>query len=185
MAQVPSPFEQTALYTIIIVALGALFYAFLLSRQVLKLSKGSGKILEVWNGVKQGANAYLRRQFKSIILLIGVLAIFLYLSAALANAPFSISLGRAAAFLMGAFFSAMVGFLGMNIAVQGNIRTAVVAGKSFRESLKVAYRTGTVTGMLTDGLGLLGGTLIFLIYLKDAPQVLLGFGFGGTLLRSS
>jgi K(+)-stimulated pyrophosphate-energized sodium pump len=182
MAQVPSPFEQTALYTIIIVALGALFYAFLLSRQVLKLSKGSGKILEVWNGVKQGANAYLRRQFKSIILLIGVLAIFLYLSAALANAPFSISLGRAAAFLMGAFFSAMVGFLGMNIAVQGNIRTAVVAGKSFRESLKVAYRSGTVTGMLTDGLGLLGGTLIFLIYLKDAPQVLLGFGFGGTLL---
>ncbi len=182
MSQVPSPFEQTALYTIIIVALGALLYAFLLSRQVLKQSKGSGKILEVWNGVKQGANAYLRRQFKSIILLIGVLAIFLYLSAALAGWPFSISLGRAAAFLMGAFFSAMVGFLGMNIAVQGNIRTAVAAGKSFKDSLKVAYRSGTVTGMLTDGLGLLGGTFIFLIYLKNAPEVLLGFGFGGTLL---
>ncbi|MGD0329356.1 MAG: sodium-translocating pyrophosphatase [Nitrososphaeria archaeon] len=182
MSQVPSPFEQTALYTIIIVALGALLYAFLLSRQVLKQSKGSGKILEIWNGVKQGANAYLRRQFKSIILLIGVLAIFLYLSAALAGWPFSISLGRAAAFLMGAFFSAMVGFLGMNMAVQGNIRTTVAAGKSFKDSLKVAYRSGTVTGMLTDGLGLLGGTFIFLIYLKNAPEVLLGFGFGGTLL---
>ena len=182
MAEVPTPFEQTALYIIIFVAIGALIYAFLLSRQVLKEPKGSGKILEVWSSIKRGANAYLRQQFKSIILLIGILAIVLYLSAGLAGASFSISLGRAAAFLMGAFFSAMVGFLGMNMAVQGNIRTANVAGKSFRQSLKIAYRSGTVTGMLTDGLGLLGGTMIFLIYLKDAPMVLLGFGFGGTLL---
>ena len=182
MAQVPTPFEQTALHIIILVAIGALIYAVFLARQVLKEPKGSGKTLEVWSGIKQGANAYLRRQFKSIVLLIGILAIVLYLSADLSGAPFSISLGRAAAFLMGAFFSAMVGFLGMNMAVQGNIRTSIAAGKGFRESLKIAYRSGTVTGMLTDGLGLLGGTMIFLIYLNHAPEVLLGFGFGGTLL---
>ncbi|MEM3404077.1 MAG: sodium-translocating pyrophosphatase [Nitrososphaeria archaeon] len=182
MAEVLTPFEQTALLSIILVAIGALVYAALLARQVLREPKGSGKMVEVWGGIKQGANAYLMRQIKSIILLIGVLAIILYLSADLAGQPFAISLGRAAAFLMGAFFSAMVGFLGMNMAVQGNIRTSFVAGKSFRDALRISYRSGTVTGMLTDGLGLLGGTLIFIFYLKEAPEVLLGFGFGGTLL---
>jgi len=182
MGEVLTPFEQTALLSIILVAIGALVYAALLARQILKEPKGSGKMVEVWGGIKQGANAYLMRQIKSIILLIGILAIILYLSADLVGQPFAISLGRAAAFLMGAFFSTMVGFLGMNMAVQGNIRTSFVAGKSFRDALRISYRSGTVTGMLTDGLGLLGGTLIFILYLKEAPEVLLGFGFGGTLL---
>ncbi len=83
---------------------------------------------------------------------------------------------------MGSFFSAMVGYLGMNMAVQGNIRVMQASKKSFRDALRIAYRSGTITGMLTDGLGLLGGTLIFIIYMKAAPEVLLGFGFGGTLL---
>jgi K(+)-stimulated pyrophosphate-energized sodium pump len=178
----PSQFENIALWSIIAIALGALIYAALLARYVLREPKGSGKMLDVWQGIKQGANAYLREQFKSILLLIGVLAIVLYLTAHVADAPLSISLGRAGAFLMGAFFSGMVGFLGMNMAVQGNIRTAHAAGKSFKSSLKISYRSGTITGMLTDGLGLLGGTIIFMSYLQDAPEVLLGFGFGGTLL---
>ena len=178
----PSQFESIALWSIIAISLGALVYAALLARYVLREPKGSGKMLDVWQGIKQGANAYLREQFKSILLLIGVLAIVLYLTAHVADAPLSISLGRAGAFLMGAFFSGMVGFLGMNMAVQGNIRTAHAAGKSFKNSLKISYRSGTITGMLTDGLGLLGGTIIFMSYLQDAPEVLLGFGFGGTLL---
>ncbi len=178
----PSQFESIALWSIIAISLGALVYAALLTRYVLREPKGSGKMLDVWQGIKQGANAYLREQFKSILLLIGVLAIVLYLTAHVADAPLSISLGRAGAFLMGAFFSGMVGFLGMNMAVQGNIRTAHAAGKSFKNSLKISYRSGTITGMLTDGLGLLGGTIIFMSYLQDAPEVLLGFGFGGTLL---
>jgi len=70
----------------------------------------------------------------------------------------------------------------MNMAVQGNIRVAEASRKSFGDALRIAYRTGTITGMLCDGLGLLGGTLIFLIFTVDAPEVLLGFGFGGTLL---
>ncbi|RLI19341.1 sodium-translocating pyrophosphatase, partial [Candidatus Bathyarchaeota archaeon] len=154
----------------------------LLARGVLKEPKSSGKVLEVWNAIKSGANAYLKRQFRSILYVVGILAVVLYFSAYIAEAPLSISLGRAGAFLMGAFFSAAVGYLGMNMAIQGNIRTAVTAGKDFRKALKIAYRAGTVTGMLTDGLGLLGGTLIFIGYLTRAPEVLLGFGFGGTLL---
>jgi K(+)-stimulated pyrophosphate-energized sodium pump len=98
------------------------------------------------------------------------------------NLPFFVSIGRVGAFLIGAFFSAMVGYVGMNMAVQGNIRVSEASKKGFREALKIAYRTGTITGMLTDGLGLLGGVTIFLIYVNHSPDVLLGFGFGGTLL---
>jgi K(+)-stimulated pyrophosphate-energized sodium pump len=177
-----SSIERIALYAVVGISIAALIYAMILAKQVLKESSGSGKMKEVWNGIKLGANAYLMTQLKSIILFIGILGIVLYLSASLAGAPFSISIGRAGAFLMGTFFSAMVGYIGMNMAVQGNIRVVEASRKSFREALRIAYRSGTITGMLTDGLGLLGGSLIFLTYLKDAPEVLLGFGFGGTLI---
>ena len=181
---VPKHFETLALWGIICIAIAALAYAAMLAREILKepKSSSSGRMLEAWTAIKDGANAYLRRQFKSISYVIGALAVALYASAHIAGAPLSISLGRAAAFLMGAFFSAAVGFFGMNIAIQGNIRTAINAGKDFRKALRISYRAGTVTGMLTDGLGLLGGTLIFITYLAQAPEVLLGFGFGGTLL---
>ncbi len=182
MSAVPTVFEQNALHAIVLVAIGALLYAVLLARQVLGEPKGEGKTIEIWTGIKDGANAYLTRQFKSILLLVGVLALVLYAAATVSNNPFDIALGRALAFLMGVLFSGSVGYLGMNMAVQGNIRTVEKAGVSFKEALKVAYHSGTVTGMLTDGLGLLGGTLIFIIYLRRAPDVLLGFGFGGTLL---
>ncbi len=174
--------ETYGLYAVVGVAVAALLYAILLARQVFKEPTGYGKVTEVWSGIKSGANAYLRTQMKSVIIFVGILGIFLYLSAALANYPFAITVGRVGAFLMGAFFSAMVGYIGMNMAVQGNIRVSEASKKGFREALKIAYRTGTITGMLTDGLGLLGGTIIFLIFMRDAPEVLLGFGFGGTLL---
>ena len=93
--------------------------------------------------------------------------------------------GRAGAFLMGALFSAAVGFVGMNMAVQGNVRVAAAAvdpRRGYADALRIAYRSGTITGMLTDGLGLLGGTVIFIIFGIASPDALLGFGFGGTLL---
>ena len=188
MAVILSTFEHTALYAVIGISIAALIYALILRRQILREDTGSEKVKEVWNGIKSGANAYLKTQLKSVAIFIGILGVFLYLSAALApptalvTSPFLIIVGRVGAFLMGAFFSAMVGFIGMNMAVQGNIRVTEASRKGFRDALKIAYRTGTITGMLTDGLGLLGGTLIFLIFLQDAPEVLLGFGFGGTLL---
>ena len=88
----------------------------------------------------------------------------------------------AAAFFLGASFSWLVGFVGMSLAVRGNLRVAAAARTSYGDALQLGYRTGTITGMLTDGLGLLGGTLIFMIYGEHAYEVLLGFGFGGTLL---
>ncbi len=188
MSATLSTFELAGLYSVIAVAVGALIYALILRRQVLRESTGSGKVIEVWNGIKEGANAYLKTQFKSLILFIGVLGILLYASAsldpsvtAIPNSIFII-IGRVGAFLIGAFFSAMIGYIGMNMAVQGNIRVSEASKKGFREALKIAYRTGTITGMLTDGLGLLGGTIIFLIFVDHSPSVLLGFGFGGTLL---
>ena len=105
--------------------------------------------------------------------------------AACESARTNIALGRAGAFLIGALFSAAVGFVGMNMAVQGNVRVAAAAVDSKRgyaDALRIAYRSGTITGMLTDGLGLLGGTTIFIIFGIASPDALLGFGFGGTLL---
>lgn len=95
------------------------------------------------------------------------------------------AIGRAGAFLMGAVFSASVGFIGMNMAVQGNVRVAAAAvdpKRGYADALRIAYRSGTITGMLTDGLGLFGGTIIFIIFGIASPDALLGFGFGGTLL---
>ena len=92
------------------------------------------------------------------------------------------AMGRAIAFLVGSIFSATVGFVGMRLATVGNLRVAAAAKTSFGKALQLGYRTGTITGMLTDGLGLLGGSIIFLIYGEHAYEALLGFGFGGTLL---
>jgi K(+)-stimulated pyrophosphate-energized sodium pump len=100
-------------------------------------------------------------------------------------ARINIAIGRAGAFLMGAIFSAAVGFVGMNMAVQGNVRVAAAAvdpKRGYGDALRIAYRSGTITGMLTDGLGLFGGTIIFIIFGIASPDALLGFGFGGTLL---
>jgi len=174
--------EEIMLWTVIATALGALIYAVLLARQTLKEKTGTGKMLQVWRAISDGANAYLKKQIKSILLIIIVLAVVLYLSSVLVGGPPSIAIGRALAFVMGVAFSGMVGFIGMNMAVKGNIRVAEAARRNFHDALRIAYRSGTITGMLTDGLGLLGGTAIFMIYFRDAPEVLLGFGFGGTLI---
>ncbi|MFA5334821.1 MAG: sodium-translocating pyrophosphatase [Candidatus Omnitrophota bacterium] len=170
--------EKFALWSVLGVAILGLMYAVFLMMQVLRFDKGTPKMQEISKAIRLGSNAYLSRQFKAIVFLVFILTAALYFTAGEAH----IQVGRACAFLMGAFFSAMVGFVGMNLAVQGNVRVAAAARTSFGQALKIAYRTGTITGMLTDGLGLLGGTVIFMIYGEQAYEVLLGFGFGGTLL---
>ncbi len=95
---------------------------------------------------------------------------------------FIFGIARAIAFILGASFSLTVGQLGMRMAVQANIRATSAARRGFNEALSIAYYAGTITGMLTDGLGLFGGTVIFIIFTRAAPDALLGFGFGGTLL---
>ncbi len=182
MLEGASAFETFGVWSILLIAIGGLLYAFFLARQILREPTGTREMEDVAEAIRSGARAYLNTQFRTILWLIVLLAIALFFSAHLAGEPLKVSIGRALAFVMGATFSGTVGYVGMSMAVQGNVRVAAAARRSFSEALRIAYRTGTITGMLTDGLGLLGGTIIFLIYGIHAKDVLLGFGFGGTLL---
>jgi K(+)-stimulated pyrophosphate-energized sodium pump len=171
--------EKTSLLVVLGIAVAGLIYALGLVNQVVGADQGTERMREVAAAIRQGANAYLVRQFRAIVLLMIVLTGLIWASAESAGA---VAWGRAAAFLMGATFSWLVGFVGMSLAVRGNLRVAAAARTSYGGALQLGYRTGTITGMLTDGLGLLGGTLIFMAYGERAYEVLLGFGFGGTLL---
>lgn len=188
------PFEWVMVLAVMGTAILALVYAALLARQILRYDKGTEAMQAVWRDIKDGANAYLRTQLRTIAFMIAGLTVLMFFSVYLVrptpeaaemfgdNARMVIAFARAGAFLLGSTFSATVGYIGMNMAVQGNVRVAAASRVSYNEALKIAYRSGTITGMLTDGLGLLGGTAIFLIFGKASPDVLLGFGFGGTLL---
>jgi K(+)-stimulated pyrophosphate-energized sodium pump len=187
-------FETVAPWAIIGIAILSLLYAWWLRSGVLRKDKGTTKMQEVWNAIRVGADAYLNRQLRTILPFIGVLAVGLFLSVYVVSptpeaievfgekAQITIAVGRMAAFVLGASFSLIVGQYGMRMAVQANVRVASASRRSFNESLSIAYYAGTITGMLTDGLGLLGGTSIFIIFGRAAPDALLGFGFGGTLL---
>jgi len=187
-------FEQIAIVAVLVVAFISLLYAWLLRGTVLKKDKGSKKMQEVWDAIRVGANSYLSRQLKTILPAVGILFVALFLSVYVVkpssealeefpnNTQLIISLGRSLAFVLGASFSLIVGQLGMRMAIQANVRSSSAARRSFNEALSIAYYAGTITGMLTDGLGLLGGTVIFIIFGKAAPDALLGFGFGGTLI---
>jgi len=187
-------FEALVPWAIIGIAIISLLYAWWLRGGVLKKDKGTAKMQEVWNSIRVGADAYLNRQLRTILPLIAVLAVALFFSVYVVqptseatevfgkNAQLIIAVGRMLAFVLGASFSLIVGQYGMRMAVQANVRVASASRRSFNEALSIAYYAGTITGMLTDGLGLLGGTSIFIIFGKAAPDALLGFGFGGTLL---
>ncbi|CAN5300192.1 sodium-translocating pyrophosphatase [soil metagenome] len=174
-----SGFETTMLYIILAISLMALAYAFMLVRGVLAKDEGTDRMKEISLAIREGANAYLTRQFRTlsyfVIVLTGVLLLL--------EAPsLGIRIARSVAFLLGAAFSAVIGFVGMGLAVRANVRVASAARRSLRESMSIAFRAGGVAGMFTVGLGLFGATLIFIIYKGDAPLVLFGFGFGGALL---
>src|SRR4030042_794130 len=183
-------FEKVAMGVVMGVAVIGLLYALMLIFQINKEPEGTDRMKHVAGAIRTGALAYLKRQFRTIAFVIVILAVFMYYTAIqdwkldgfTSGDKIVIGLGRAFGFLMGAAFSAIVGYVGMNMAVRGNVRCAEASRSSFVKALKIAYRTGVITGMLTDGLGLLGGTLIFMLYGRQAPEVLLGFGFGGTLL---
>lgn len=187
--------EQSMLIGVIFVALSSLVYAFWLWRDTIRQEKGTPQMLAIWQAIKEGAEGYLRRQLKTILFVLVSLTVILFLSVYIVppskeaverfgeNAVIIVAIGRTLAFIIGASFSTLVGQLGMRVAIEGNIRvTNQAINGSYNKALTVAYRSGTFTGMLTDGLGLLGGTLIFMIFGKAAPDALLGFGFGGTLV---
>jgi K(+)-stimulated pyrophosphate-energized sodium pump len=163
-----------------VVALLALVVAAWLIRDVLAASPGTAKMQEIAKAVQEGAAAYLRRQFRTLSVF--VVLIFFVLLALPADTT-SVRIGRSLFFLVGALFSASVGFTGMSLAVRGNVRVAAAARDGGeRPATRIAFRTGGVVGMMTVGLGLFGAAVVVLIYKQNASSVLEGFGFGAALL---
>jgi K(+)-stimulated pyrophosphate-energized sodium pump len=147
---------------------------------------------EIAQAVQEGAEAFLARQFRAIVMIIIPLAILIFFTATKVVKPDGDialtfqqdGLYRVICFLFGATFSGLTGFIGMSIAVRGNVRTAAAAAKGggMAKALDVAFKTGAVTGMLCVGLGLVGATGIVLIFQNSATAVLIGFAFGASLL---
>jgi K(+)-stimulated pyrophosphate-energized sodium pump len=165
---------------IAIIGLLALGVAALLVREVLAASEGTPRMREIAEAVQEGAAAYLNRQFKTLAIFAVIVFFVLF---ALPAETTSERIGRSIFFLVGAVFSAITGYMGMWLAVRGNVRVAAAAQESGEQrAMKIAFRTGGVAGMFTVGLGLFGASLVVLVYKADAPKVLEGFGFGAALL---
>ncbi|KKS79294.1 MAG: K(+)-insensitive pyrophosphate-energized proton pump [Candidatus Beckwithbacteria bacterium GW2011_GWA2_43_10] len=157
-------------------ALIALAYGLILSKQVLSEDPGEAKLQAIGKAIKDGAMAYLARQFKVIVPIMLILALAI---------GFGLGISQAATFILGALFSAIIGYFGMWIAVHANVRTANNAIKGLNPALKTAFGAGTVNGMLVVGLGLLGVSIIYIYSYftgKNATDTLLGYGFGAALL---
>jgi K(+)-stimulated pyrophosphate-energized sodium pump len=163
-----------------------------LMRGVLAADTGTDKMRQIAHAIQEGAEAFLRRQFRTIAIIVVPLAVLIFFTATKVTRPtgsMALSFGEAGiyrviCFLFGAAFSGLTGFIGMSMAVRGNVRTAAAAarGGKMAAALQVAFRTGAITGMLCVGLGLLGATSIVLIFQNTATAVLIGFAFGASLL---
>ncbi len=172
-------------------ALIAIAVGFILAKLVLAEDEGSPKMKEIAKAIQVGALAYLKRQFKTIAVILVPLAIIVFVTSTKIIKPDeSVALSWAAsgtfrtiAFILGCLASGFTGYIGMTLATRGNVRTAAAAlTGSMPRALTVAFRTGGVAGMFTVGLGLLGATGIIMVFQNTSSAILIGFGFGGSLL---
>ena len=175
-------------------AILALLVGWFLVIQVLKQEEGTDKMKEIAEAIQVGAWAYLKRQFRTIgMILIPVGAVVFFTSVAInkpevdgggeALSQIQSGLYRTIAFVLGCVASGLTGYIGMTLATRGNVRTAAAARRgSMKDALQVAFRTGGVAGMFTVGLGLLGATVIIALFQNTSSAMLVGFGFGGSLL---
>ncbi|MDE3724548.1 sodium-translocating pyrophosphatase [Nocardiopsis sp. N85] len=175
--------DFTLVIIVMAVALLALAVAGVLVREVLAAGQGTERMRNIAVAVQEGAGAYLRRQFRTLAVFVVVIPLLLLL---LPADSWAIAIGRSLFFALGALLSAATGFIGMWLAVRGNVRVAAAARgggeNDSRTAMRIAFRTGGVAGMITVGLGLFGAALVVLLYRGDAPIVLEGFGFGAALL---
>ncbi|MFH0930914.1 MAG: sodium/proton-translocating pyrophosphatase, partial [Candidatus Zixiibacteriota bacterium] len=185
------PFDQTvnnALYFVLLSAILGLLYGVYLAFKVIKKEQGTPKMIEVAKAIQEGAKAYLARQFRVLfffIILLTIVLFFVYKNIYVlpdGTPDWKMVWGIALSFLAGSTLSAMTGLIGMSVAVRGNVRVAHAARTSFKNALETAFQSGTVTGMFTIGMGLVGATVIFMLFKEKAMMVLIGFGFGGSLV---
>lgn len=163
-----------------VIALAALAMAAMFRQQVMAAAEGTDNMKTIARAVQEGANAYLARQFRTLAIFAAI-AFFALL--VLPADDTTVRIFRSVFFIVGAGFSAAVGYLGMNLAVRANLRVAAAAESTGRENaMRIGLRTGAMVGMLTVGLGLLGASLVVLFFQDSAPDVLEGFGFGAALL---
>ena len=183
--------EWAVLWLSAAAALLALGVGFFLVRKVLAEDQGSPKMREIAKAIQEGALAYLKRQFKTIAVILVPLAAIVFVTSTKILKPsgeIALSFGQAGlwrtvAFILGCLASGLTGYIGMTLATQGNVRTAAAAlSGSMPKALTVAFRTGGVAGMFTVGLGLLGATGIIMAFQNTSSVILVGFGFGGSLL---
>jgi K(+)-stimulated pyrophosphate-energized sodium pump len=174
-------------------ALLAIAVGFYLQKKVLAMDTGSPKMQAIAKQIHDGAIAYLKRQFRTIGMIVVPLAVVVFATSSAINKPngkvalgfVSAGLARTVAFLLGCVASGLTGYIGMSLATRGNVRTAAAAlskERAMPKALDAAFKTGGVAGMFTVGLGLLGATLIIFIFQNSSSVILVGFGFGGSLL---
>jgi len=173
--------DRIVVGVIAVVALAALAIGFVLRREVLAAGEGTPKMQEIGRAVQEGASAYLSRQFRTLSVFVVIVFVLLFL---LPADDLAERIGRSIFFVIGAVFSATIGYLGMRLATFANIRVAAAANEEGgrEKATRIAFRTGGVVGMFTVGLGLLGAAVVVLVYAGQAPKVLEGFGFGAALL---
>src|SRR6476660_53327 len=164
----------TLVIVVAVIAVIALAMGVYFRRQVLAADPGTEKMQEIGAAVEEGAQAYLARQFKTLsVFVVLVFGLLLLLPAP----DWGIKFGRSGFFVLGALSSAAIGYFGMSLAVKANVRVASAARDGDRDSgMRIAFRTGGTVGMATVGLGLLGASVVVLLYKGDAPKVLDGFG---------
>lgn len=162
---------QIELIFAIFASLISIGYALFLVFKINKEPAGEGKMIEVAQAIKEGAQAYMNRQYKTIGLVAFVVAAVLY---------FGLGFVAALGFLIGAFASALAGFIGMYVAVRANVRTAQAAKEGVSPALRIAFQGGSVTGLLVVGLGLLSVALFY--WITGDLAALVALGFGGSLI---
>lgn len=165
----------------------ALLYAVILIATILKRSTGSEKMREISKSIQEGAMAYLNRQSLTITIIATI--IFIAMAFVLPKGQHNDNILTAVGFVVGAFFSALAGYIGMSVSVRANVRTAEAAKNSLQDALSVAFRGGSVTGLAVVGLALLGVSGFYYVFtnnlgipLNEAPKLLIGFGFGASLV---
>ncbi|MGL5825748.1 MAG: sodium-translocating pyrophosphatase [Nocardioides sp.] len=167
-------------FIVAVIALAALAMAAMFRNEVLAAGEGTDNMKNIAHAVQEGANAYLTRQFRTLG---AFAAIAFFVLLVLPADDTTVRIGRSIFFLIGAGFSAAIGYLGMSLAVRANLRVAAAANEVGRDpAMNIGFRTGAFVGMATVGLGLFGASVVVMMFQDRAPEVLEGFGFGAALL---